>query len=570
MPEVSKRSADYWARRMEMVQEAQLKKGEQYIKDLEKQYRQLEQSIEAQVSVWYQRYAVNNGVSMVEAKRILTTRELKEFRWSVEEYIKYGKQNAISQEWMKELENASARVHISRLEALKLQMQQQVEALSGNQLDDIDNLMRDIYQDGYYHTAFEIQKGFNVGYDLHAIDSKQLDKVISKPWTLDGKTFSDRIWTNKQTLINNLQTHLTQSVVTGKSPNKVIKEIAKQCNVDKSKAARLVMTESAAFSSAAQKDAYTELSVEQYEVVATLDLRTSEICQEMDGKVFDMSDYKVGITTPPFHVYCRSCTAPYFDDDYSERAARDADGKTYYVPSDMKYPEWKESFIDGGPKNDLQKLESGAKIKVGAIEEIQSHIEATAQFKDGGNVDLTGIPLDVSKKISESYDLVFNKYPQLKGQFSGLGINENGASTYASCVSASGSVNVNPKYFKSLEGLQKTYASDVARGFHPPGTDCTAIITHELGHALDGYMTNAGVAGGNWRYRTSYHMKMAVLKSLKLTEYDVGTQVSRYATKNDAEFFAECFAEYIHSDNPRPVAKRFGKLLGEWLKGMVK
>ena len=59
-------------------------------------------------------------------------------------------------------------------------------------------------------------------------------------------------------------------------------------NVSRSAAGRLIMTESAYFSSVAQKDMFNELDVEKYRIVATLDNRTSEICSELDGKVFDM------------------------------------------------------------------------------------------------------------------------------------------------------------------------------------------------------------------------------------------------------------------------------------------
>ena len=71
----------------------------------------------------------------------------------------------------------------------------------------------------------------------------------------------------------------------------------------------------------------------------------------VDGQVFDMKDFESGVTAPPFHVYCRSVVAPYFPDDFGEigqRAARDeVNDKTYYVPADMKYPEWKKAFVDG-------------------------------------------------------------------------------------------------------------------------------------------------------------------------------------------------------------------------------
>lgn len=354
---------DYWKKRMELLEESQLKKGQAYVQDLEKQYRVASQNIEKEISTWYSRFAINNNITMAEAKKLLNTKELKEFKWNVKDYIKFGEENALNQQWMKELENASARVHVSRLEALKLQMQQQVEVLYGNQQDGLDKLLRNVYSEGYYHTAWEIQRGFNIGWDLHDLNSNQLDKLLSKPWTLDNKTFSDRLWGNKQQLVGSLQTQLSQAVIRGQSPDKSIKAISEQFNVDKKKAGRLVMTESAAFASASQKDCFNALDVERFEIVATLDNNTSEICQELDGEVFDMKDYEVGVTAPPFHPWCRTTTVPWFADNYTERAARGADGKTYYVPSDMKYPEWKKSFVDGGSKDDL----SGIIIDNGVI-----------------------------------------------------------------------------------------------------------------------------------------------------------------------------------------------------------
>lgn len=371
MVKIMKNSA-YWKRRMEMLETAQLEKGQRFYADLEKQYKIASANIEKEINNWYQRFAKNNQITMVEAKKLLNTGELAEFKWNVQEYIKYGEENALNQQWMKELENASARVHISRLEALKIQLQQQVEVLYGNQLDGLDKLLRDIYSEGYYHTAFEIQRGFNIGWDLHDLDSNQLDKILSKPWSLDGRTFSDRIWVNKQQLIGSLQTQLTQAVIRGESPDVLIKNLAQQMNVDKNKAGRLIMTESAAFASAAQKDCFKALDVEKYEIVATLDNRTSQICQDLDGEVFDMKDYQVGVTAPPFHPWCRTTTVPYFEDNYGERAARDEKtGKTYYVPSNMKYKDWKKAFVDGGSKTGLKELGDVKKIAKTLKEQIQ-------------------------------------------------------------------------------------------------------------------------------------------------------------------------------------------------------
>lgn len=341
----------YWQDRLVLIKEAQLKKDLQYYAELEKQYKKASANIEREINNWYGRFAVNNKISLLEAKKRLTSSELEELKWDVQEYIKYGKQNAINLLWMKELENASDRVHISRLEALKLQIQQQIEVLFDNQLDGVDAHLRTLYEETYYHTAYEIQKGFNLGWDLHKFSNDELISIISKPWTVDGRTFKDRVWTNKQDLVDTLHTELTQGIIRGQGPRKTIKAIANLIGADNKKkatykAGRLVMTESAFFSSASQQKCFNDLDVEMFEVVATLDMRTSEICQEADGwNPILMKDYEIGVTAPPFHVWCRTTTVPYFDDNYTERASRGVDGKTYYVDGNMKYAEWKETFV---------------------------------------------------------------------------------------------------------------------------------------------------------------------------------------------------------------------------------
>ena len=351
------KNSEYWKKRFELLEQSQNQQGLQCYADIEKQYRQAQKQIEGQIAAWYQRFAKNNGITLADARKMLTSKELEELKWDINQYIQYGEENAINGTWVKQLENASARYHISRLEALKLQTQQSIEAMFGNQLDSIDSAMRNIYTSGYYRTAFEIQKGVGVGWDFATLDEKQISKIINKPWAVDGKNFSERIWGNRQKLVNELNTELTRNVILGQDPQKAIDAIARKMNTSKNVAGRLVMTEEAFFSSAAQKDCFAELDVEQFEIVATLDSHTSDICREMDGKHFPMSQWEVGVTAPPFHVWCRSTTVPFFDDEFDsvgERAARDANGKTYYVPADMTYEEWSKKFVKSAPLEDIR------------------------------------------------------------------------------------------------------------------------------------------------------------------------------------------------------------------------
>ena len=375
------KNSAYWQERFKLLEQSQNQRGMQCYADIEKQYRQAQKQLEGQIAAWYQRFASNNGVTIQEARKMLNAKELAELKWNIQDYIRYGKENAINGTWVKQLENASARFHISRLEALKLQTQQSLEVMFGNQLDSIDTTMRNVYKYGYYHTAYEIQKGVGVGWGFSTLDDKQISKVINKPWAVDGKNFSERIWGNRQKLVNELNTELTRNIILGQDPQKAIDAISKKMNTSKNVAGRLVMTEEAFFNSAAQKDCFAELDVEQFEIVATLDSHTSEICRDMDGKHFPMTQWEIGATAPPFHVWCRSTTVPYFDDEFDlvgERAARGKDGKTYYVPADMTYREWEKSFVNGD-KSGLQEISADDIIKEKEPSEALQHIRQVCE-----------------------------------------------------------------------------------------------------------------------------------------------------------------------------------------------
>nr|DAP07811.1 MAG TPA: minor capsid protein [Caudoviricetes sp.] len=323
-------------------------KGIEYFHDLDRIYGNAIKQTENDIARWYLRYAKNEKVSLAEAKKQLTKNELKEFRMSVEEYVKKGE--SLDPKWAAELERASTKFHVTRLEALKMQMQQNVEYLMAQQADGVDKLMRDIFTDSYYHSAFEIQKGIGVGWDLMKLDKNVIDKAMSKPWTADGTNFSERIWGKyRPELVKKLHDGLTLNLIQGKSPDKLIDEITKQFNVKRHQAENLVQTEKAYFQSLAQKDAFKTLGIEEYGIVATLDSKTSDICREMDGKHFKLDDFTPGATAPPFHNRCRTATAPYFNDEFTvdeERAARDdSDGSYYTVPGNMKYKEWYDKYV---------------------------------------------------------------------------------------------------------------------------------------------------------------------------------------------------------------------------------
>ena len=149
-------------------------------------------------------------------------------------------------------------------------------------------------------------------------------------------------------------------------------------------------------------------------------------------------------------------------------------------------------------------------------------------------------------------------------------------------------VNPGPERYGNWKEMVKQYESDVLSGWHPYGTTAESIVTHEIGHAIDGLLARERILGGvaadgSYRYASST-LKNTIMKRAAKLDPDIAeglnidkmlndtwttnTFVSRYASKNNQEWFAECFAEYITSANPRVVATEFGKEL-EKLVGRI-
>lgn len=344
----------YWRGRFSILEEAARRDAKKRVEELETIYRDAERRVQADLERWYGWFASNNGISLTDARKMLTSGQMEEFRWTVEQYIKAGQHANLSSEWLKKLENASARFRVSRLETIQLQIQQQMELLYGGQLDSLDRLLRKVISNGYTHTAFEIQKGLGLGWDITALNQQKLETLLSKPWTADGKTFRDRCWENKANLVSGVQSTLTQGILRGDSLQKITDNIKKQFGISRYKACRLAYTETTYFNGAANLEVYRDLGVEQIEILETLDQHTCEVCGALDGKVIPLSQYEPGVTVPPFHPNCRGTTCPHYEDMAGERAARKADGEVYHIPDDMTYEEWKKGFMEG-EKSDIMR-----------------------------------------------------------------------------------------------------------------------------------------------------------------------------------------------------------------------
>ncbi|MFP5527737.1 minor capsid protein [Peptococcus simiae] len=317
------------------------------VQSIARTYDQALRQIDTEMYSHLSKMADKNHLSPQKAAEALSRGELAGYRMDLETFARRARQaGALTSQMERELDNASRRVRISRLQAAKDTLRREMQLFYSSYDKDLADHLKKQYSDTYRATLTGLKDTAFITMPHIDMTLSRLDAAIRKPWAVDGLTFSQRLWKDQATLVNTLHQTLSRQVALSLAPDETVKALvgAFPEKTMRSAIGRLVMTESNAIATAGTQEAYKATGVKQYEIVATLDSKISTICQEMDGKRFPTSKMEIGATAPPFHPWCRTTTAPYdpdFDDLLPDgpRAARDADGKTYLTNA-RTYKEW--------------------------------------------------------------------------------------------------------------------------------------------------------------------------------------------------------------------------------------
>lgn len=394
---------NYWKDRFLKDKARSINLSEKYIKGrLKNYYTEAEKEIEAEIESFYEKYAKEEKITLADTRKRMREVELDRSRFErmAKENIalkrKYGGDipEGIAkqiEEQEKILNTLSKKGKITRLENMKASIDNAILKLYNNQQMTIYDLLKDGYEDGYYRGMFRIQHEIGIGTDFTALNERAIRQAVL---TDHGKgNFSKRLYEHSKTLSRDLQENLTVGIIRGESVDKMARRISKRLDVSMSNAKRLVRTETAYIHELATLESYKEAGIKKYRFLATLDNKTSEICQELDRKEFPVEDAMPGENLPPMHPNCRSTTEAVFEDEIaSTRIARDADGSQYMVPRDMTYPEWKEKYV--APK--LENTDMNGIIK---------NIKMPSDVS-GAN----GLSEDIVKEIADGIESLANDY----------------------------------------------------------------------------------------------------------------------------------------------------------------
>lgn len=368
------RSDEYWDKRaLKRLTDAE-KQSEKYIARIEKMYDQAERNIQREIEAVYNSYSNATGMDVQSLKALLTMTETEKFWDSLkrEGLDKYVKQNY--------------KARITRLERIKAEIYAKAKQVYPQEQKAHTEHYNSVVRDGYYKTIYDTQVGTGADFAFSKIDDNMVKKLLNEKWS--GKNYSQRIWGNTDLLAESLSEIIGGALLSGQSIAKTSRQIRERFDVSKYYADRLVRTETNHFNNEADAMAYEEMNLDKYVFRATLDTRTSTICQDLDGEVFDTKDRQTGVNFPPMHPNCRSKTRAYMGEEIEatmKRRARDPITGKNEIVGNITYKEWAEkNGISGGLTKSGRrgKIQSGGKYEAGSLEWINDRTEkATAEYE---------------------------------------------------------------------------------------------------------------------------------------------------------------------------------------------
>lgn len=360
----------YWDKRaIKRLTDAE-KQSEEYIKRIQKIYDRANRNIQRDIDTIYKNYAKDTGLNVQSLKTLLTKTETDKL-W-----------NELRAKGLDKYVKGNYKARISRLEKLQAQIYAKAKEIYPEEQLEQTMCYRGIINDSYYKAIYDTQMGTGFDFAFSNLDENMVTVLLNERWS--GKNYSQRIWGNTDILAESLSEIVGGAMLSGQSIAKTSRQIRERFEVSKYYAERLVRTETNHFNNEADAMAYEEMDVDKYVFLATLDTRTSTICQNLDNKVFDLKDRQTGVNYPPMHPNCRSKTRAYMGEEIEKtlkrRARNPVTGKNEIIDN-IPYSEWAkqhgigETTVLKTPTTDVKTVEKAIKEPIKLEKTVETAVE---------------------------------------------------------------------------------------------------------------------------------------------------------------------------------------------------
>lgn len=341
-------SQTYWEKRKARELYEELVAVEEAAEEMRQIYIRASNEVQAEARKIVRRFQLKHGLSYAEAEallsRITSTND-------IDELIRLLNLDPRNAEIIAELEAPAYAARINRLSALQASVDRITQNVFSEVRPKMQRTLEKIGRGMYYRQIFELQQRADAAFGFIPVDEQRLQQILQTRWS--GANFSERLWGNTQELAAAVKEQILLGILTGKSQRAMSEVIDGRFSKGYNNTRRLVRTEANYVANQMQAESYKQHGVEKYIYVAILDLKTSEICRELDKQVFNIEDAAPGLNYPPMHPWCRSTTIAWMPPQLLRKlrqAAIDPEtGETIHVSGDMTYQQWYDKYVRGDP-----------------------------------------------------------------------------------------------------------------------------------------------------------------------------------------------------------------------------
>lgn len=562
------KSSNYWDRRaLNRLTEAE-KRSEKYIQRVKSIYNKAFRNVDVEISKVYKNYAKETGLDTQKLKELLTRSETKK---EMQQLKKQGLDKYV-------LDNYKSR--ISRLEQIQAQIYAKIKQIYPKEELINTECYKGVINNSYYKALYDARMGVGFDSSFNKIDANLMNSILNEKWS--KKNYSERIWGNTNILADKISEIVGGALLSGQDISRTTRQIKDAFNVGKHYAERLVRTESNHFHNEADAMAYEEMGIKEYIFMATLDTRTSIMCQANDHKKYKYSEREVGVNYPPLHPNCRSTTRGYIDDEAEKMLKRNSvnpiTGKKETI-NNLNYNQWMK-------KHNLTKVNNGI---------VTNKYNIKYNTKSLNSLD--------SKLLTANTDQLtnlFDKFPKVAEFIKINGLNFGArnmnaiASTHHNYDMSRLGINLSNNYYNNYNKYNDVVTKGVNDKWFMPCSKNNVIkyaLNHEFGHLVENHLINEynlknPAEYNNYKTRIKMASNQSQINNInKLYEnkicdkiaqdiqniaikdnnnFVLNDNLSMYGRESSQEFFAECFANMIGG---KP--NQLGKAMQEYLKGVM-
>lgn len=309
----------YWEDRAKEIIDEESKSDYEIAREIQRIVDEMNADIEDEINRFYARYAINEGISFIEAKKKIDAVDVQQFSQKAKEYVE---NKDFSEKANQELKAYNTKMYVSREKLLQAQLGLIVTYAYAK----IEQSMYN-YMESAYYRALKQQAGI-LGETLQ-VSINDVKTIVFTPF--EGHKWSTRLWSDMETVRRHVQKTTRHVLLRGRHPYEFIKDMRKDTGATTYNMKRLLLTETARVQTLASKRHMLEEHgpESEYQFVAKMDSKTTKTCRSLNDKTFKVKDMVPGVNAPPMHPFCRSAVVPHIDENWRDKFFEERKGKYF-------------------------------------------------------------------------------------------------------------------------------------------------------------------------------------------------------------------------------------------------